>query len=94
MIYEILSLMFDFIIMGNFFMYVKQKTISALLAATFVASMAWGTASADVSRTVDAKMESSVKASHQAKAPTYTGKTLQSTRSGIVQGYVQDQTLI
>lgn len=75
-------------------MYVKQKTISTLLAATFVASLAWGSASADVSHTVAAKTEASVKASHQAKAPTYTGKVLQSTRNGMVQGYVKNHSLI
>lgn len=56
--------------------------------------MAWGTASADVSHTVAAKTEASVKASHQAKAPTYTGKVLQSTRNGMVQGYVKNHSLI
>ena len=69
-------------------MYVKQKTLSLLLSATFAASMAWGTAPADVSQTFATKAEASV------KAPAYTGKALQNTRNSMVQGYVQNQALI
>ena len=75
-------------------MYVKQKTLSVLLSATFAASMAWGTAPADVSQTFATKAEASVKAPLQAKAPAYTGKALQNTRNGMAQGYVQNQALI
>ncbi|WP_296821945.1 carboxylesterase family protein [uncultured Megasphaera sp.] len=75
-------------------MHVKHKTLSVLLAATFAASMAWGAAPADVSQTVAAKAGASVKVHHLAKAPAYTGKTLQNTRNGLVQGYVQDTALI
>lgn len=75
-------------------MYVKQKTLSVLLATTFAASMAWGTAPADVSQPFATKAETSVKAPLQAKAPAYTGKALQNTRNGMVQGYVQNQALI
>ena len=67
-------------------MYVKQKTLSVLLSATFAASMAWGTAPADVSQTFATKAEASVKAPLQSKAPAYTRKALQNTRNGMVQG--------
>ena len=75
-------------------MYVKQITLSVLLSATFAASMAWGTAPADVSQTFATKAEASVKAPLQAKAPAYTGKALQNTRNSMVHGYVQNKDLI